>query len=49
LKDKACPAVVQCITNPLNSPGELKYFAGPSREIIAAVRKAGAGVLGIPR
>jgi aryl-alcohol dehydrogenase-like predicted oxidoreductase len=49
LKEKACPAAVQCITNPLDSPGELKYFAGPSRarEIIAAGRKAGAGVLGI--
>jgi aryl-alcohol dehydrogenase-like predicted oxidoreductase len=49
LKEKACPAAVQCITNPLDSPGELKYFAGPSRarEIITAGRKAGAGVLGI--
>ena len=43
------PAAVQCITNPLNSPGELKYFAGPSRarEIIATSKSAGAGVLGI--
>jgi aryl-alcohol dehydrogenase-like predicted oxidoreductase len=43
------PAAVQCITNPLDSPGELKYFAGPSRarEIIVASRKADAGVLGI--
>jgi aryl-alcohol dehydrogenase-like predicted oxidoreductase len=43
------PAAVQCITNPLDSPGELKYFAGPSRarEIIVASRKANAGVLGI--
>ena len=43
------PAAVQCITNPLDSPGELKYFAGPSRarEIVAASKKAGAGVLGI--
>jgi aryl-alcohol dehydrogenase-like predicted oxidoreductase len=49
LKEKARPAAVQCITNPLDSPGELKYFVGPSRarEIIAAGRKAGAGVLGI--
>jgi aryl-alcohol dehydrogenase-like predicted oxidoreductase len=40
---------VQCITNPLDSPGELKYFAGPNRarEIIAAGKKGGAGVLGI--
>lgn len=43
------PAAVQCITNPLDSPGELKYFHGPSRarEIIAKSRAAGAGVLGI--
>ena len=43
------PAAVQCITNPINSPGELKYFAGPSRarEIIAACKNGGAGVLGI--
>src|SRR5262249_39724937 len=49
LKENACPAAVQCITNPLDSPGELKYFAGPSRarEIIAACKKTGAGVLGI--
>jgi aryl-alcohol dehydrogenase-like predicted oxidoreductase len=49
LEEKACPAAVQCITNPIDSPGELKYFVGPSRarEIIAASRKAGAGVLGI--
>ena len=49
LKEKARPAAVQCITNPLDSPGELKYFPGPSRarEIIAAAKKAGAGVLGI--
>jgi len=49
LNEKACPAAVQCITNPIDSPGELKYFAGPSRarEIIAAGKKVGAGVLGI--
>ena len=43
------PAAVQCITNPIDSPGELKYFAGPSRarEIIAASKNGGAGVLGI--
>jgi aryl-alcohol dehydrogenase-like predicted oxidoreductase len=43
------PAAVQCITNPLDSPGELKYFAGPSRarEIIATAKSKGAGVLGI--
>jgi aryl-alcohol dehydrogenase-like predicted oxidoreductase len=49
LQEKARPAALQCITNPLDSPGELKYFAGPSRarELIAAGKKAGAGVLGI--
>lgn len=43
------PAAVQCISNPLDSPGELKYFPGPShaREIIAKTKAAGAGVLGI--
>ena len=43
------PAAVQCITNPIDSPGELKYFSGPSRarEIIATSKSQGAGVLGI--
>ena len=43
------PAAVQCITNPIDLPGELKYFAGPSRarEIIVASKSGGAGVLGI--
>ena len=43
------PSAVQCITNPIDSPGELKYFPGPScaREIIAASKQGGAGVLGI--
>ncbi len=43
------PSAVQCITNPLDSTGELQYFAGPSRarEIIAAAKSHGAGVLGI--
>jgi aryl-alcohol dehydrogenase-like predicted oxidoreductase len=43
------PAAVQCITNPLNSSGELQYFDGSSRarEIITASKTAGAGVLGI--
>lgn len=49
LGQSARPAAVQCITNPLDSPGELKYFAGPSRarEIIATSKSKGAGVLGI--
>ncbi|MDX2157005.1 MAG: aldo/keto reductase [Hyphomicrobiaceae bacterium] len=43
------PAAVQAITNPLDSPGELKYFSGSSRarEIIATAKAAGIGVLGI--
>ncbi len=43
------PAAVQCISNPLDSAGELKYFEGPSRarEIIAKSRHVSAGVLGI--
>jgi aryl-alcohol dehydrogenase-like predicted oxidoreductase len=49
LGETSRPAAVQCITNPIDSPGELKYFAGPSRarEIIAASNNAGTGVLGI--
>ncbi|MGI9422042.1 MAG: aldo/keto reductase [Hyphomicrobiaceae bacterium] len=43
------PAAVQCITNPLDSAGELKYFDGPSRarDIIATGAARGAGILGI--
>lgn len=43
------PAVVQCLSNPIDSAGELQYFAGPSRarELIAATKAAGAGVMGI--
>ena len=43
------PAAVQCIANLLDSPGGLKFFAGPAkpRAIIAAARAAGAGVMGI--
>ena len=46
---KVKPAVVQCITNPIDSSGELQYFPGPSRarELIAASKAAGAGVMGI--
>jgi aryl-alcohol dehydrogenase-like predicted oxidoreductase len=49
LGNSSRPAAVQCITNPIDSPGELKYFPGPSRarEIIAASKYGGAGVLGI--
>ena len=47
LDDK--PAAVQCIANLLDSPGDLKYFPGPSRarEIIAKTKSIGAGALGI--
>ena len=43
------PAVVQCLSNPIDSAGELQYFAGPSRarELIAATKAACAGVMGI--
>lgn len=49
IDENSRPAAVQCISNPLDSPGELKYFDGPSRarEIISASKAAGAGVLGI--
>ena len=43
------PAAVQCIANLLDSPGGLKFFDGPAkpREIIAAARANGVGVMGI--
>lgn len=43
------PAVVQCLSNPIDSAGELHYFEGPSRarELIAATKAAGASVMGI--
>ena len=43
------PAAVQCLTNPIDSAGELKYYDGPTRarEIIEQAKKAGAGTLGI--
>ena len=43
------PAAVQCIANLLDSPGGLKFFAGPSkpRAVIAAARANGVGVMGI--
>jgi len=49
LGERPAPAAVQCITNPLDSPGGLKFFDGPAkpREIIAAARAAGVGVMGI--
>ena len=43
------PAVVQCIANPLDSPGSLKFFDGPAkpRAVIAAAVANGVGVMGI--
>jgi aryl-alcohol dehydrogenase-like predicted oxidoreductase len=43
------PAAVQCIANLLDSPGALKFFDGPAkpREIIAAARANGVGIMGI--
>ncbi len=43
------PAVVQAIANLLDSPGALNRYGGPARprEIIAAAKAAGAGVMGI--
>jgi len=49
LEHEKRPAAIQCISNPLDSAGELKYFEGPgrAREIIASAKAAGVGVLGI--
>jgi aryl-alcohol dehydrogenase-like predicted oxidoreductase len=49
LGDTPAPATVQCIANLLDSPGALKFFDGPAkpREIIAAARANGVGVMGI--
>lgn len=43
------PAAVQCIANLLDSPGGLKFFDGPAkpRQVMAAARKHGVGVMGI--
>ncbi len=43
------PDVVQCIANPIDSIGELQYYAGPTRarEIIATAKGNGVGVMGI--
>jgi aryl-alcohol dehydrogenase-like predicted oxidoreductase len=49
LGEQPAPAAVQCIANLLDSPGGLKFFDGPAkpREVIAAARAAGVGVMGI--
>jgi aryl-alcohol dehydrogenase-like predicted oxidoreductase len=43
------PDVVQCIANPIDSVGELQYYAGPTRarDIIATAQANGVGVMGI--
>ena len=43
------PGVVQCIANPVDSIGELKYYEGPTqaRDLIAAAQSNGVGVMGI--
>jgi aryl-alcohol dehydrogenase-like predicted oxidoreductase len=49
LGERPAPAAVQCIANPLDSPGALKFFDGPAkpREVMAAARANGVGVMGI--
>lgn len=49
LYERPAPAAVQCIANVLDSPGGLKFFDGPAkpREVIAAARANGVGVMGI--
>ena len=49
LGETPAPAAVQCIANLLDSPGALKFFDGPAkpREVIAAARANGVGVMGI--
>ncbi len=49
LRGEPKPAVVQCVANCLDSAGGMRRYDEPARprEIIAAARKAGVGVLGI--
>ena len=49
LASTPAPAVSQCITNVLDSPGNMQRWDGPARprEIIAAASAAGVGVMGI--
>lgn len=49
LGERPAPGAVQCIANLLDSPGGLKFFDGPAkpREVIAAARANGVGVMGI--
>jgi aryl-alcohol dehydrogenase-like predicted oxidoreductase len=43
------PAAIQAVANPLDSPGDMQWFAEPARprEIIAAAREREIGVMGI--
>jgi aryl-alcohol dehydrogenase-like predicted oxidoreductase len=49
LQERPAPAAVQCIANLLDSPGGLKFFAGPAqpRAVMAAARSNGVGIMGI--
>ena len=49
LASSPLPAVAQCITNVLDSPGNMQRWDGPARprEIIAAASAGGVGVMGI--
>ncbi len=49
LGERPAPAVVQCIANPLDSPGSLKFYDDPARprEVIAAAQANQVGVMGI--
>jgi aryl-alcohol dehydrogenase-like predicted oxidoreductase len=49
LGERPAPAAVQCIANLLDSPGGLKFFAGPvkPRAVMAAARANGVGIMGI--
>lgn len=49
LGESPAPAAVQAISNPIDSPGALKFYDGPTkqRDVIAAAKANGVGVLGI--
>ncbi len=49
LGERPAPAAVQCIANLLDSPGGLKFFAGPAqpRRVMVAARANGVGIMGI--
>jgi aryl-alcohol dehydrogenase-like predicted oxidoreductase len=49
LAEDPAPGAIQAIANPLDSPGEMRWFEDPARprEIIAAARERGVGVMGI--